>query len=82
MRDSTIYAIAEADVHYEMASTTTGSAATDNSNIPFVRNPAPHRGFNNKAREVLLDPPAKYGELAHCAKFCERNAAEEPGHRA
>ncbi|KAE9548472.1 hypothetical protein FO519_008315 [Halicephalobus sp. NKZ332] len=28
--------------------------------LPFVPNPAPHRGFNAKAREVLIEPSTKF----------------------
>uniref|UniRef100_A0A915D5U7 Uncharacterized protein n=1 Tax=Ditylenchus dipsaci TaxID=166011 RepID=A0A915D5U7_9BILA len=32
---------------------------------PQMKNPAPHRGFNNKAREILLDPVIpKLGNIA------------------
>lgn len=33
--------------------------------LPNIRCPAPHRGFNAKAREVLLDPekPLRYGMI-------------------
>lgn len=72
-----IYAITEPDdaIPYEQMATASATAngtaaaaaaaSADAAAIPFVRNPAPHRGFNSKAREVLLDPPAKYGEFAH-----------------
>lgn len=39
---------------------------TSTEAAPTLRNPAPHRGFNAKAREVLLDPEPpvnRYGEL-------------------
>uniref|UniRef100_A0AC34RPX0 Uncharacterized protein n=1 Tax=Panagrolaimus sp. JU765 TaxID=591449 RepID=A0AC34RPX0_9BILA len=33
----------------------------------LVKNPAPHRGFNAKAREVLLEPTTKFAALARHA---------------
>lgn len=33
----------------------------DESQLPFIKNPAPHRGFNAKAREVLIEPTTKFG---------------------
>lgn len=42
---------------------------TSTESMPNIRNnPAPHRGFNAKARELLLDPPEhpinRYGNSA------------------
>uniref|UniRef100_A0A7E4UMB8 PPP1R35_C domain-containing protein n=1 Tax=Panagrellus redivivus TaxID=6233 RepID=A0A7E4UMB8_PANRE len=51
-------------------------SGTASPTVPMVKNPAPHRGFSSKAREVLIDPSYKlYNTLSRHSSDVEALAA-------